>query len=78
MLPFLKNNKEASASGPVEHVEFGKEEGGSEYGMLDAVAEDLLAAFEKKDVSMLKSALESLVEHIKSEDEIQDQETTGV
>lgn len=74
MLPFLKN-KEGSASAPVEHVEFGKEEGEpSEYGMLDAVAEDLMAAFEKKDLKMLKSALESFVEHIKSEDQSQDQE----
>ncbi len=48
---------------------------GSEYGMLDAVAGDLLHAIEKKDKTLLKSALEALVEHIKEEDEQQDQQS---
>lgn len=73
MLPFLKN-KEASVSAPIEHVEFGKEEGGEEsFGMLDAVAEDILSAIKNSDKQMLKSALESLVEHMKSESEPQEE-----
>lgn len=67
-LPFLKHEKETgSASMNVED---------GDYSMLDALAEDMLAAFDKSDKtarkSMLKEALEALVDHIKSMDEIQD------
>lgn len=79
MLPFLKNQKEGGGSSPVEHVEFGAEEGApdEEFGLLDAVAEDLLMAIERKDKKMLKAALESLMDHIKADDEVQDLETMG-
>lgn len=74
MLPQLRRMKEGgAASSPVEHVTMGHEEG-SEYGLLDAVAEDLMAAVKADDAKMLKGALEALIEHIKDQDEAQDQE----
>lgn len=72
MLPFLKNREEGGMSGPVETIEREPDDGEG-YDMLDAVAEDMLAALAAKDKGMLKSALSSLVEHIKSEDAQQDQ-----
>lgn len=70
MLPFLKNKDDAAVSGPVEVQERDHDEG---FDMLDAVAEDLLMAIEKKDKGLLKSALSSLCEHLKDMDEQQDQ-----
>ncbi len=72
MLPFLKNREGAAASGPVETIERSPDDEGGEYGMLDAVADDLLAAIEKKDKALLKEALAALVEHIQAEDVAQD------
>ncbi len=71
MIPFLKTKQEAGVSMPDE-VKMRKpdEEGG--FDMLDAIVEDMLLAFEKKDKSLLYGALESLIDHIKEEDEIQD------
>ena len=75
-VPFMKN-KEGSMSGPVEHKSMSTDED-HEYGMLDAVAEDMMSAFHSKNHKMLKMALESLIDHIKSEDEQQDEgETHG-
>lgn len=75
MLPFLKNRDDGVGVGPVESIERKPDEE-AEYGTLDAVAEDLLAAFAKKDKSLVKAALESLVEHIQSQDSAQDQAIT--
>ncbi len=66
MLPFLKNEKEGSMSESVEPE--------AEYGEMDAVADDIMSAIESKDRNLLKSALESLKELLKSDDETQDQE----
>lgn len=71
MLPFLKNNNDAAAVGPVE-VEVREHDDG--FDMLDAVAEDLLMAFEKKDKAMLKSALQALCDHIADLDVKQDEQ----
>lgn len=73
MLPFLKNRDGGAASGPVESIERTPDEG-SDYDMLDAVADDLLAAFEAKDKALLKSALQSFVDHIQAQDVMQDEE----
>lgn len=73
MLPFLKERHEAAASGPVEKISI--EEGDGDFGMIDAIVEDLLEGVHKKDKKLVKGALEALIEHIKSEDEIQDEET---
>lgn len=72
MLPFLKNKQEGSMSSPVEVIERKPDEGSGAFEMLDAVAEDMFEAFEKKDKSLLKSALEALVDHIQMMDEKQD------
>lgn len=72
MLPFLKNRDEGGMSGPAEVVERKPDDDG-EYDMLDAIAEDLLSAVEKKDKSLLKSALSALCEHLQSMDSQQDQ-----
>lgn len=74
MIPFLKNKKEGSVSLPADVIERDPDDGSEAYEMLDAVAEDLLDAIEKKDRGLLKSALEALCEHIKDQDEIQDSE----
>ena len=73
-LPFMQN-KEASASAPIESMDRTPDEGSEpEMGMLDACAEDIMEAISKKDISMLKAALESLVSHIQDMDETQDEQ----
>lgn len=75
MLPFLKDKNEGGMSGPVESKQRTPDEGKEEdYGMLDAIVDDLLDAVHKKDKKLLKSSLEALIEVIQAEDEIQDQE----
>lgn len=74
MLPFLKNREEGAMSAPVDPIER-KPDDESAYDMLDAIAEDLLSAVEKKDKGLLKSALSALCEHVQDMDVKQDQET---
>ncbi len=73
MLPFLKNRDDGVGVGPVESVERKPDEDDS-YDMLDAVAEDLLAAIKKGDAKAVKDALTSLCQHIQSQDADQDQQ----
>jgi hypothetical protein len=74
MIPFLKK-KEAAMSGPVEVMEREPDEGKEEsFEMLDAICQDMMDAFHKKDHKLLKSALEALVEHIQDVDASQDLE----
>ncbi len=72
MLPFMKN-KEASADLGEDEAISRKPDGEESFDMLDAVAEDMIAALGKKDKALLKSALQALVEHIQDEDVEQDQ-----
>ena len=72
MLPFLKNRDDGVGVGPIESVERKPDEE-AEYGTLDAVAEDLLAAVKKGDVELVKAALASLCQHIQEQDAEQDQ-----
>ncbi len=75
--PFMKK-KEGSMSMPADHIRMGgSEDEDYEYEMLDAVAEDFLIAIERKDKRMLKSALQSLCDHIMSIDEEQDSKLMG-
>jgi hypothetical protein len=71
-LPFL-NKKEGSMSGPIEQLERTPDEQ-PDMDMLDACAHDILEAVSKKDVSMLKAALEALVSHIQDMDQTQDEQ----
>lgn len=72
MLPFLKNRDDGVGVGPVESIKREPDEG-AEYDMLDAVAEDILDALEKKDKGMLKSALSALCQHVQDQDQAQDE-----
>lgn len=74
MLPFLKDRHEGGMSGPVETKKRESDEEPQSFGMLDAIVEDMLEAFHKKDKKLLKASLEALMEHIQEEDEIQDHE----
>lgn len=71
MLPFLKDRHEGAMSGPVESIKRDPDEE-QDYEMLDAICHDMMEAFEKKDKKLLKATLEALLEHIKEQDEIQD------
>lgn len=70
MLPFLKNRDDGVGVGPVETLERDHDEG---FDMLEAVADDLLTAIEKKDKARLKGALEALISHIQDLDYEQDE-----
>ncbi len=67
-LPFLKNS-EGSVSAPVETIEREHDE---DFDMLDAVADDMMAAVKKGDKAALKDALAALVDHIQTADATQD------
>jgi hypothetical protein len=67
MLPFLQDKDGVMAQGSDEL---------KEYGGMDAIAEDMLAAFKKGDLGLLKAALESFREQLKEEDIEQDQQLT--
>ncbi len=72
MIPFLKNKQDIGVSVPDEVVSRKPDDEGG-FEMLDAIVEDMFEALQKKDKGLLKSALQSLVEHIKAEDEVQDE-----
>ena len=71
----VKNQKEGSASDDDDPVE--RKPDKDSWDLLDAVAEDLLKAFERKDRGMVKAALQSLCEHIQDQDTEQDQAMMG-
>jgi len=73
MIPFLKKKQEASISEGPDEVKIRKPDEEAEFGLLDAVVEDILEAIQSKDKGLLKSALAALIDHIKEEDEIQDE-----
>jgi len=73
MLPFLKNKEAMVSSNAEDEVLKRKPDDGEPYEMLDAIAEDMLAALESKDRGMLKSALEALCEYVRQEDMEQDE-----
>lgn len=73
MLPFLKDRDEGGMSAPAEVIKRSSD-GDESFEMLDAIVEDMLEAFNRKDKKLLKGALEALMEHIREEDEYQDQE----
>lgn len=68
-LHFTKNRDDGVGVGPVETIERKHDD---DYDTLSAVAEDMLAALEKKDLGRLKAALASLVTHIQTLDIEQD------
>lgn len=75
MFPLLKKRQEGGAAASSAVIERKPDEGAEPIDMLDAVAEDLLAAFEKKDKRLVKEALTAFAEHLQSMDEDQDENT---
>lgn len=71
MLPFLKDKTDVAASMPPETKRVSD---GSDYELLDAVAEDMLSAFKAGDRGRLKSALQSFAEYLQEMDEEQDEQ----
>ncbi len=71
MLPFLKN-KEGGGLGESDDEPIERKHD-DDYDMLDAVAQDILAAIERKDAKLLKEALSGLCQHIAEQDQEQDQ-----
>lgn len=61
MLPWLQN-KEASASSPVESVEREPDEPTDEYDSMHACAEDLINAIHSKDIQATAEALRAAFE----------------
>ena len=66
MLPWLKKQKDASASAPVESVER-EPDGDEEFEPLETVAEELCQAIEKKDYGAIAEALRSAFGLLESE-----------
>lgn len=75
MLPFMKKKDEVSASNAEDESITRKPDEDESFGMLDAVADDMLEAAKKGDKALMKSALEALVSHIQAEDQEQDQQS---
>lgn len=71
MLPFLKRNKEASASAPVESVERKPDEGAEEFDSMESAAQDLCDAVEKKDIKAVAAALRAAFELMDSEPHVE-------
>ena len=68
MLPFLKNNKEASISETPDSIKREHDEDSSEeYDMLESAAEDLISAVHSKDVKAVCSALRAAFQMLDSE-----------
>ena len=61
MLPFLKKNQEASASGPIESQKREPDED-ADRDMLEVAAQDLMDALHKKDAKALAAALRAAFE----------------
>lgn len=79
MLPFLKRKDDSSAFSmgeeePTQRRNPDEEEDEPEYGMLDAIAEDMLEAMGKKDKGLMRQALEALCDYVRGEDLNQDME----
>lgn len=70
-LPFLKNKEGGASSAPVSETLNTRPDDDKEMDLLDACAEDIIAAIHKKDVKMLKEALESLVVYIQGLDPVE-------
>ena len=73
MLPFLKKRHEGGVSSDASIKRTGDEDT-EPFEMLDAIVDDLMEAFAKKDKQLLKGCLEALVEHIQESDAMSDHE----
>jgi len=71
MLPFGKKDNDSTFSGPPAQMHRSED---TDYGHLDAVAEDMMSAFQAGDVKLLKQALNSLCSYVQTEDMEQDEQ----
>lgn len=76
MLPFLKRNKEASASIPEETIKREPDEE-SEYDGLESCAQELIDAVHSKDAKAVCTALRSAFELMDSEPHIEGEHLNG-
>lgn len=76
MLPFLKNNQEASASGKIESVER-KPDGEEEYDVLESAAEDLCRAIKADDYKAVAAAWRAGFQLLDSEPHEEGPHTNG-
>jgi hypothetical protein len=75
MLPFLKNKEATVQSNAEDEALMRKPDDGEPYEALDAIVDDMAAALPGANKKLLKSALESLCEYIRQEDQEQDEQT---
>ncbi len=79
MLPFMKNKEASAAMDDDDPITRKSDDGSDSLEMLDAVADDMLAAFKAGDKSLLKGALEALCEYVRDMDQEQDtQQLEGI
>lgn len=70
-IPFLKRKLEPNIAGDEDSIE--RKSDKQDYSILDAIAEDMMDAFDKKSKELMVAALESLCEYVREEDEEQDE-----
>lgn len=66
MLPFLKHNKDASSSSPIEAISR-KPDDGEEYDVLESAMEDLCHAIDAKDYKSAAAAFRAGFELLESQ-----------
>lgn len=62
MLPFLKKNREASASAPPDSIRREPDDEADSYDSLHSAAEDLLKAVESKNIKGIAEAIRAAFE----------------
>ena len=67
MLPFLKRDKEASASMPVDSMKRKPDDDADAYDVMHSAAQDMLNAIESKNVKALAEAIKAAFELMESE-----------
>lgn len=70
MLPFLKHNKEASASVPIEAIKRSSDEE-VPFDVLETAAEDLIAAIHSKDTKAVAAAIRAAFELLDEEPHVE-------
>ena len=71
MLPYLRNDKETGMVDDDQSVE--RKPDRDNFDIFDALADDMLKAFERRDKDMLKNVLSAFATYLENKDEEQDQ-----
>jgi hypothetical protein len=72
MLPFLKSKDDGVGVGPTDPIKRMPDKDGPSYDILDAIAEDMIAAVKSGKAVHLKTALQELISHIQTMDQMSD------